>query len=175
MDRRTRLTIERDQLVKRLAEIDRVLEEYIRIDKLVDELVGSLTPDILDPTLEKAAKAQPVVSATSGDSLSHRGDRRSVSNAVREFENAARSVFLSAIRPLDRVEVLEGVTALGVEVGGEDAKATTSARLSRMPGVKSLRGYGYWLEEREHALQGLPPRPASEAKEASEDGPLDGL
>ena len=51
---------------------------------------------------------------------------------------------------------LKHVIRRGINPGGQDPKNTLCSRISRMAGVTSARGCGYWLAEREAELSGLP-------------------
>ena len=61
---------------------------------------------------------------------------------------AVRSLLLERGEPTKISELLEGVVARGIEVGGKDPASTLSARLSNSEEFESIRGVGWWFAQK---------------------------
>lgn len=140
------LKIKRERLIAELREVDTLVAEFEALGIRLRRVLGEAEPipsdlDISDPQILQKRADSP---------------RRPQKNEVAQFEREVRAILGEATKPLDRAELLSLVTARGVVVGGKDPKNTLSSRLSRMSGVSSDRGYGYWLTDRGRELLGLP-------------------
>ncbi|MDP3861220.1 MAG: hypothetical protein Q8Q63_06505 [Phaeovulum sp.] len=141
-----RLKSERERLLKRLNELNAFLSEYDSLEARAEAL---LSADAQDAVPVGGASTAPAKRAQGGSP-------RSVSPEIERFEVATREILSAATTPLDRTNLLELLAERGVMVGGLDPKNTISARLSRMSGVSSARGIGYWLSQRAGELEGIP-------------------
>lgn len=68
--------------------------------------------------------------------------------ALSETEKATGVIIRELGRPVPTRELLELLTARGVEVGGKDPASTLSARLSRAPSLENIRQRGWWIKGR---------------------------
>lgn len=112
----------------RLAQIDAERQNLLGIVRHAEALAG-LTP------------------AVSGDAErpeTPRTKARTGSTVTPTIE-AVKSIIMGAGRPMETRDLLPLVRARGVEVGGKDAVATLSARLSNSGEFQNKRGIGWWF------------------------------
>jgi hypothetical protein len=139
MDRISALRQERGALALRLAEIDRALSDYDDLENRVAML--------LEPHPDQPVQLIAPVEAAPG-----KGAAVAVPALKRSpmsmFVEVTRHILAEAPQPLNRTDLLERIEQSGVVVGGADARATLSTRLSRIDDVTNIAGHGYWLKHR---------------------------
>lgn len=157
MDIISRLRAEREALVDRLAEIDKILSQFEEVERAARRIVEAI----------------PVVSVTTGDASPpsrlgqyvvltqkpHRyeadggGAQGRVKTPIEEFEKAVVDVLREANQPMDRVALYEALMARGIVIGDGDRDKelnALSARVYRMTQaglLENKRGEGYRLKE----------------------------
>ena len=138
------LRAEREQLCARIAEIDKALSSYEAWEKKVSALLGHLpyvkAPVAYTGDVPAAAheKAEPV-------------KNKVVQTPIAEFQDMARKVLGEIDRPLQRAELWELLRDRGLVIDSNDPPNAIGTRLSRMPDVVNLKGYGFWLAARPYA------------------------
>lgn len=86
--------------------------------------------------------------------------KRSKAPEVIAFEVAATKILKNATKPLDRTEMYNEISSIGVEIPGDserDKLNVLGSRMSRMENVVNVSvsmGRGYWLAERQGQLEG---------------------
>jgi hypothetical protein len=150
MDTLKQLKSRRDSLSAQIEVIENLIAQYEAVEQRAQALL-SQDVDAVSERRISMLSARRQVGQTQLDSRT-----RSPNADIVAFEEVVRDILSEAETPVDRVTLLEKVTYRGITVGGQDPKNTLSSRLSRMAGVKSARGHGYWLADREGELSGLP-------------------
>ena len=84
------------------------------------------------------------------------------SSPQREVEQAVTQVLINAGRPVTTAQMLEAVTTHGVVIGGREPRWNLSAKLSRMEGIISIEGHGWWFENRPYKAVGYEPSQETE-------------
>lgn len=133
MDMIETLKSEQAALKSRLQEIEQLIEDYMKWQERVANIVRPHAPD------------QVVSTADSG---SENVTASRPPTPIAEFEKAVLEVLSTAESPRNRTDLLADIEAVGVVVGGSDPRNTLSARLTRMPQITNIKGHGYWLKDR---------------------------
>lgn len=150
------LRAEREQLCARIAEIDEALSSYEAWEKKVTALLGHL-PYVKAPVAY--AGGMPVVTEDKAEPVKD----KVVQTPIAEFQDMARKVLAEIDRPLQRAELWDLLRNRGLVIDSSDPPNAIGTRLSRMPDVVNLKGFGFWLDAR-------PYPEANHLPKAQEDG-----
>jgi hypothetical protein len=151
-----------------------VREATARKRELLDEI------NKLDALISSAAAlAQPGAAASAGSSA--RAAASTGGSVISPTRDAVRSILRERGEPLQTRELVPLVRAKGIEVGGKDAVATLSARLSNSSEFKVHRGIGWWFNDeplpyRQVSFEeaaGYPPKDDPAASNANQGGSED--
>jgi hypothetical protein len=146
---------ERQVLVDRLAEIDKMLRQYEELDRVARTLLASSSRstdkidsrslrDFSEGLVDEKRVVEPQFTG-------HVGHREKT--PIDEFERAVMGVLREADAPMDRAELYDALTERGVVIGDGDRDKelnALSARVYRMAQaghLESKRGQGYRLKE----------------------------
>jgi len=138
-----RLRAEKFKLERRLKEIDALVLEYEALERKMQRILYSEAQNVDDVAADSS------IVAPQERNVQSRTHTRARSEDVVRFEKFALRLLAEAVGPVDRNFVLARARDEGIPVGGDNEANTVSARLSRMEGVTSKRGVGYWLQGRE--------------------------
>lgn len=138
------LRAEREHLCARIEEIDEALALYGAWEKKMTALLGHL-PYVKAPVAYVRGmpdapqdKAEPVKDKV-------------FQTPITEFQDMARKVMAETERPLQRAELWEILSDRGLVIDSKDPPNAIGTRLSRMPDVVNLKGFGFWLAARPYA------------------------
>jgi hypothetical protein len=159
-----KLQSERQRVVARLAEIDRILGQFEELQRIAESYLnfgishtaptGTVTDSVKmgeEPQTEPSA-SDPVLPRT-----------QSPKTPMVEFERVVTELLSEAEKPLDRSALYKALLDREIVIGSPDESSdlnTLSARMSRMKEkVVNVSGYGYWPKDREflpggYVLQG---------------------
>lgn len=163
MDMLSKLLNEKQRLSARLVELDRAISEYRALERKMMGLLGQTSQ--YDDAADSLSR--PRDDTSNSESL---GRSRQKAQVVADFEAAVRAILSEAAEPLERLEILDLLTARGIVVEGNPPANVVSARLSRMSDVEGRRGLGYWLKSRHDDIFGASDSPADDG-----DRLLDGI
>ncbi|MFT3690850.1 hypothetical protein [Paenirhodobacter sp.] len=149
MDMIARLRAERQALVARLSEIDKILAQYEQIERAAQQLLGGHPP--ID---SQAMTAEPVEhdAPPTPVALPDRAVSAKNKTPIDEFEQAVIDVLEETAAPMDRVQLYGALTERGIVIGDGDRDKelnALSARVYRMTQagrLTSRRGQGYSLK-----------------------------
>lgn len=134
------------EIQKQLLELQKELKEIDKVEKGV---------------LELAAKLAPVADDTSDDEGGGGPSRTRSGARPLQIVKAAKDILMNSPHPMSRSELLNRLTAEGVEIVGSNPANTLGTTLSRAPKVfTNLRGFGYWLVDRPYAPASYAPKSA---------------
>lgn len=152
-----RLREERQGLVARLDEIDKILTQYEQIERAAQRLLGGRPPidsQVMTPeTVEHVAPLMPVASLDRTVSSKNK-------TPIDEFEQAVIDVLEETAAPMDRVQLYDALTERGIVIGDGDREKelnALSARVYRMTQagrLTSRRGQGYSLKTDDERAEG---------------------
>ena len=173
-----KLQAERQRLVARLAEIDKILMQYEELQRVAENYLSSDTshtaPSDSGVISDNSEKQQVLKPTASTPTVPHA--RKSKTNMV-DFERIVLDVLSEAEKPLDRSALYKALLDRDVVVGSPTESAdlnTLSARMSRMKErVVNVSGYGYWPKERAFPEGGYEPQEGNETPSRSDPGGLD--
>lgn len=145
-----RLRAERQALVARMGEIDKMLRQYEELDRIAQTLLSpsSQSAEIAD---SRKPKIEGDVNVPITEYVQPNGTRRK-KTPIAEFEKAVTDVLRDADAPMDRAELYDALTARGIVIGdgNRDRELNAlSARVYRMAQdgrLESQRGQGYRLK-----------------------------
>lgn len=149
MDMIARLRAERQDLVARLGEIDKILTQYKQIERAAQQLLGDHPP--VDSRAMTAGPVEPVAPHTPA-TVPDRAVSAKNKTPIEEFEQAVIDVLQETAAPLNRVQLYDALTDRGIVIGDGDREKelnALSARVYRMTQtgrLTSRRGQGYSLK-----------------------------
>lgn len=164
-----KLQSERQRLVARLTEIDKILGQYDELQRIAESYLATGAPHM--PITDSAV--DPVVRSEGGEQKpnipeSTSSVERKSKTPMADFERIVCDVLTAAEKPLGRSALYEALQERGVVIGSPDQSAdmnTLSARMSRMSEkVMNVKGYGYWLKGRAFPEGGYNPGGVEEAQ-----------
>lgn len=170
-----KLQAERQRLVERLAEIDKILGQYEELERIAESYFATSathTPST-DLASERVALAEPQrVEPTKP--MMPMPNMRKAKTPMADFEQAVVEVLSEVEEPLDRSALYKALLDRDVVIGSADENAdlnTLSARMSRMKkNVTNVRGYGYWLKDKPFIRGGYEPHGANDPEKLFDDG-----
>lgn len=162
-----KLEAERQRIVARLAEVDKILMQYEELQRVAESYLSSdishTPPSDSDVASDVSGKQQGLKPA-SGSPIIPRHHKSKTSMV--DFERIVLELLLEAEKPLDRSALYKALLDRGVVIGSPTESAdlnTLSARMSRMKErVVNVSGYGYWPKERTFTEGGYEPQEDSE-------------
>jgi len=173
-----KLQRERQRLVDRLAEIDKILGRYKELERIAESyfvtrsphtpLTDSASEPVELPDLQRVESTNPMFTMSGV---------RKPKTPMAEFERKVVEVLSEVEEPLDRSALYKALTERDVVIGSPDERSdlnTLSARMSRMKEkIVNVSGYGYWLRERAFPTGGYEPKAENDLIAASGDGERD--
>lgn len=162
-----KLKEERQRMVERLAEIDKILGQYEELQRAAE---GYFAADVqhtppADSNLNAFRMPSPQEPVANPVSPTMPGVRKAKTPKPL-FERAVLEILAAAERPLDRSALYGTLRGRGVVIGSPDESSdlnTLSARMSRMKDkIINVTGYGYWLKERPFLPGGYNPEGETE-------------
>jgi hypothetical protein len=169
-----KLKAERQNLVDRLGEIDRILGQYAELERIAESYFAtgaphtSSTDSVAFSELQRAKSMKPIMPMPT---------MRKPKTPMADFARVVVEVLSEAQEPLDRSALYKALIQRDVVIGSPDERSdlnTLSARMSRMQGkIVNVSGYGYWLRERAFPPGGYEPEADNDLSSASEDGEHD--
>lgn len=158
-----KLRTERQRLVARLAEIDKILGQYEELQRIAESY---LTTEMPHKHFSDSGYQQGVSGETLGSRLNAEMprvvDQHKSKTPMAEFEKVVVEVLSETHEPLDRSALYKALMARDVVIGSPDERSdlnTLSARMSRMKeNIVNVTGFGYWLKERAFAPGGHAPQ-----------------
>lgn len=173
-----KLQAERQRLVGRLAEIDKILGQYEELQRVAESYFttnASHTPPS-DSGADPVAMRESKELETNLSMSAMPGVRRPKTPMV-DFERAVIEVLSEAEEPLDRSVLYKALLDRDVVIGSPDESSdlnTLSARMSRMKEkVVNVRGHGYWLKDRAFPDGGYEPQGGDDTLSPGDRGDLD--
>lgn len=164
-----KLQAERQRLVDRLAQIDKILGQYEELQRVAESYLTGNTPHTKltdSDTVQIGVRDFDEVEAR--DRMQTTTSSRRPKTPMTEFEAVVVEVLSDAEKPLDRSALYKALGNRGVVIGSADESSdlnTLSARMSRMKEkVVNVSGYGYWLKERAFHEGGYAPRDQHDAQ-----------
>lgn len=148
---------ERQELVDRLAQIDKMLGQYDELERAAQALItGSTRPAISIDSHDQRTEEKTPGEDQAPDTRHPDTEARSrLKTPTDEFERAVIDILREADAPMDRTELYDALTERGVVIGGGDKGKelnALSARIYRMAKAGHLegkRGSGYRLKHPE--------------------------
>lgn len=157
-----KLRAERQILVERLGEIDKILGQYQEIQRMAESYFATRTANTpsTDSASDPVAFSEPQRVETTKLMMPMPSVRKP-KTSMADFERAVIKVLSEANEPLDRSALYKALIERDVVIGSPDENAdlnTLSARMFRMKErVFNMKGYGYWLKERAFPPGGYEP------------------
>ena len=166
MDAIEKLQAERQRLVARLSEIDKILSRFDELQRIAERFFTTEAPHTghhdgsNDSVVASTSHLDQNPEVSSGDSLAPIKPKTPMS----VFVDTVLKVLAGAEQPLDRSALYAELLNRHIVIGSPDESAdlnTLSARMSRMSEkVTNIKGYGYWLKDRAFLEGGY--RPSSD-------------
>ncbi len=162
-----KLQTERQRLVARLAEIDKILCQYEELQRIAETYLAAddTHTSLADSgaNLVEMTKPQEAHHSDRTGNVVHETRRKT---SMDEFERVVVDVLTEAESPLNRAALYKALVDRGVVIGSSNENAdlnTLSARMSRMKEkVVNVSGYGYWLKDRPFLRGGYKPEGAND-------------
>lgn len=158
-----KLQSERQRVVARLAEIDRILGQYEELQRIAEKYLTSGDPHTASTgTVTDSVKRQEEAQAEPSVTELSLPGAKSPKTPMVEFERVVTELLSEAERPLDRSALYKALLDRGIVIGSPDESSdlnTLSARMSRMKDkVVNVSGYGYWPKDRAFLPGGYAPQ-----------------
>lgn len=173
-----KLQAERQRLVARLAEIDKILGQYQEIQRIAESYFAKNAPHTpsTDSVSGPETLPEPQCVEPTKPMMRMPGFRKP-KTPMADFEQAVVEMLSEVEEPLDRSALYKALTERDVVIGSPDERSdlnTLSARMSRMKEkIVNVSGYGYWLRERAFPPGGYEPKADNDLSPASGDGEHD--
>lgn len=173
-----KLQAERQRLVERLTEIDKILRQYQEVQRMAESYFDATTPHTRHTdSASGIVELSEVQRVEPPKPMMPMRDFRKPKTPMVDFEQAVVEVLSEAEEPLDRSALYKALIQRDVVIGSPDESSdlnTLSARMSRMKEkIVNVSGYGYWLRERAFPPGGYEPKADNDLSPASGDGEHD--
>ncbi len=149
----TELQAERQKLVGRLAEIDKILRQFDELERAAETYLATSRPYTSPTDSDSNQHPEPVhggAGPITPDRFAPPVSRPKT--AMAEFVDKVEAVLTSTDRPLERTALYKALLERDVVIGSPDENAdlnTLSARMSRLRDkFINIPGHGYWLKRR---------------------------
>jgi len=149
-----KLQSERQRVVARLEEIDKILGQYEELQRIAESyLTTGIQHTAISETVTDSVNSpeEPQTGPSVSDPVSPRA--QSPKTPMVEFERVVTELLSEAEKPLDRSALYKALLDREVVIGSPNESSdlnTLSARMSRMKEkVVNVSGYGYWPKDRE--------------------------
>ena len=158
-----KLQAERQRLVARISEIDKILGQFEELQRMAESFfsVATTNTDSREKYSDSAAPSTDDSGQIREFSMPDRFQPTKPKTPMAEFMNIVLQILAGAEQPLDRSALYAELLNRGVVIGSPDESSdlnTLSARMSRMTeNVTNVKGYGYWLKDREFRQGGYHP------------------
>lgn len=148
-----KLQSERQRVVARLAEIDKILGQFEELQRIAESyLTSGIQHTAIPETVTDSVNAQeePQTGPSVTDPVLPRV--QSPKTPMVEFERVVTELLSEAEAPLDRSALYKALLDRDIVIGSPDESSdlnTLSARMSRMKDkVVNVSGHGYWPKDR---------------------------
>lgn len=149
MDMIARLRAERQAIVARLSEIDKIVAQYEQIERAAQQLLDGHRPIDSQTMTAEPIKHEALPTSVALPDQAVSAKRKT---PIDEFEQAVIDVLLETAAPMDRVQLYDALMERGIVIGDGDRDKelnALSARVYRMTQsgrLTSQRGQGYSLK-----------------------------
>ncbi len=148
-----KLQSERQRVVARLAEIDRILGQYEELQRIAESYLASGASHTADSgTVTDSVKTQAEAQREPSVTEPNLPRVKSPKTPMVEFERVVIELLSEAEVPLDRSALYKALLDREIVIGSPDESSdlnTLSARMSRMKDkIVNVSGHGYWPKDR---------------------------